>query len=317
MPKGPARRRLEQCACSLLVRWASLTAALLPLRALWAVADGAAYTVMVISPRRQRMAEANIAAAFPALSPAECRGIRRRSVRNLTRTMLEMFKLPALSKEHIGSLVEGHAFEPVREALGQGSGVMVITAHFGNWELMGAYASEYLAPLTVVARDESNGGSGQVLNRLRRSHGTHVVGRTDAREMLRVLSAGGLLAVLPDQHAASGGQLLDFLGRPAWTFTGPAQLAARTGARVFSAFGVRDFGGPFRVEVGPEITLVSSGDRAADVTENTRRINAAIEGAIRAHPDNWLWLHNRWKGQRGQAEAESSTAESHAHAYHG
>jgi len=313
MAKSQTRRQIEQRTWLLVVRWASLTAGLLPLPMLRAVADGAAYLIMLVSPQRQRLAEANIAASFPELSPAECRGIRRRSVRNIARTLLEMFKLRSLSREQLDRLVVAEGGDPLLQALREGSGVLFVSAHFGNWELMGAYASEFLAPLTVVARDEVNGLSERVLNEARRSHGMSVVGRNDAREMLRVLESGGLLAMLPDQHAAAGGRvLLPFLGRPAWTATGPAQLVRRTGARVFPAFCVRSFKGPYRIEIHPEVEVVCTDDPEADVLENTRRISAAIERVIRSYPDNWLWLHNRWKradeAPAAPAEAAGLTA---------
>jgi KDO2-lipid IV(A) lauroyltransferase len=311
MAKNETRRRIEQRILVAIAWWCSVTTRLVPWPVLRTLSDLLAYVAMLISPRRQRLAEANIAASFPDLSPAECRGIRRRSVRNATRTMLELFKLAALTKEQLGRLVVCEGGEPLHQAVAEGSGVLVITGHFGSWELLGAYLSEFVAPVTIVARDEGRGPTERFLNQARRAHCLEVIGRNDARRMLRVLRSGGMLGILPDQHAARGGQLLDFLGRPAWTFTGPAYLAARAGARVFPTFCVRDFAGPFRVEVWPEVVLAHTGDDEADVTENTRRINAAIEQAIRAHPDNWLWLHNRWKEprpRRGRPPASEETS---------
>jgi Kdo2-lipid IVA lauroyltransferase/acyltransferase len=292
--KSPMRHRLEQ---SLSAGGASLanSLAVLPLRSVRRLADAWAQVVMAASPRRQRLADENLAAAFPELPPAERRGIRRRSVVSVCRTMLELLKLPRLSATDLEDLIETDDLEPVREALREGNGVMLITGHFGNWELLAAHLSHQVRPLTVIARDASHPVTASLINRARESHGIKVIGRRDTREMLRVLNSGGVLGMLPDQHAAEGGMLMEFLGRPAWTFTGPALLASRTRARVFAVFCVRQFEGPFRLVLLPEIRLASTGDRDADVVTNTRLINGVIEQAIREHPDNWLWLHNRWK----------------------
>jgi Kdo2-lipid IVA lauroyltransferase/acyltransferase len=295
--KRPLRHKLEQSGWALVARFASgLTR--LSLRTIRATADAWALLVMAAAPKRQRMADANLAAAFPELTRAQRRAIRRRSAMSIARTMIELLKLPRLSKEDLAQLIVTPDLEPLREAVREGPGVLFIAAHFGNWELMAAHLAHQVTPLTVIARDASHSVTASLINRARESHGTKIIGRRDTREMLRVLTSHGMLGMLPDQHAAEGGMLLEFLGRPAWTFTGPALLASRTGARVFAGFCIRDFDGPFRMVLLPEITLVNTGDRDADVVTNTRLINATIEQAIREHPDNWLWLHNRWKQPR-------------------
>jgi KDO2-lipid IV(A) lauroyltransferase len=292
--KHPVRRRLEQAAFGLVAK-TTRPLTRLPLRWAWWFADHWSWLVILCAPRRQRMADANLAASFPLLTPQERRGIIRRSIRSVSRTMLELFMLPRLSAEDLERLIETPDLTPLREAAQSGDGVIFITAHFGNWEFLAAHVAHQVAPLTVIARDATHRGTAHMINAARQSHGLHIVGRRDTREMLRVLNAGGLLGMLPDQHAAEGGMLMDFLGRPAWTFTGPALLASRTGARVFATFCIRDFNGPFKMMLLPELKLVRTDDREADVVANTRLISDAIEQAIREHPDNWLWLHNRWK----------------------
>jgi len=292
--KHPVRRRLEQIAVAGAAQ-ATRLLTYLPLRWAWWVADNWAGLMILAAPRRQRMADANVAATFPDLTARERRQIIRRSVRNVSRTMLELFMLPRLSQEDLGRLIETPDLTPLREAAQSGDGVIFITAHFGNWEFLAAHVAHQVGPPTVIARDATHPVTAQMINSARESHGLRILGRRDTRDMLRVLNAGGILGMLPDQHAAVGGVLMDFLGRPAWTFTGPALLASRTGARVFATFCVRDFNGGFKMVLSPEIKPVRTGDREADVLAHTRLISDAIEQVIRAHPDNWLWLHNRWK----------------------
>ncbi len=294
----PLRRRLEQGAWAVAARATTRLVARLPLGWLRWVADGWARLTLLCAPRRRRLAEENVAASFPEMTPAEVRRVVRRSVRSVSHTMMELFMLPRLSPEGLAQLVETPDLGPVREAHASGCGLILITAHFGNWEFLAARVADEIAPMTVIARDASHAGTASLINQARESHHMRVIGRRDTREMLRVLQGGGLLGMLPDQHAAEGGVRMDFLGRPAWTFTGPAVLAARSGARVFPQFCVREADGRLRIVLYPEIELVHTDDREADVVANTRLISGAIERAIREHPDNWLWLHNRWKEPR-------------------
>jgi len=295
--KPPWRHRLEQAGWAGAARVAVAVLARLPLG--WArfFADGWARLTLIAAPRRRRMAEANVAASFPELGEAECRRIVRRSVRCVARTMMELFMMPRLSKEDLARMIETPDLTAVRAAAQSGCGLVLVTAHYGNWEFLAAHVGHQVAPLTVIARDASHQTTAGLINTARRSHGLDILGRRDTREMLRLLGRGGALGMLPDQHAAEGGVRMDFLGRPAWTFTGPALLAARSGARVFATFCARCEDDRLRMTMR-EIPLVRTDDREADLLVNTRHISDAIEQAIREHPDNWLWLHNRWKEPR-------------------
>jgi KDO2-lipid IV(A) lauroyltransferase len=113
--------------------------------------------------------------------------------------------------------------------------------------------------------------------------------------MLRALRSGRILGILPDQHAAGGSIIVDFMGRPAATAVGPATLAARTGAPIIPAFCRRRPDGDFEAVIYPPLPLVNTGDREADVRANTILVNQALEREILAHPEQWLWLHRRWK----------------------
>lgn len=294
--KSPRRRNTEQAFVSRLTLFGSWVARRSSLRAGWRVADTCAYLVIHLVPGRQRMADANIAAAFPEMSPRERYLVRRDSVRNICRTMMELLRLPAMTPEDLKSLVKVDDLEPLATALADGRGALIVSAHYGNWEWLGARLAADLEPMTAIARDAAHGTTASLINLARESHGMKVIGREDLREMVRVLRSGKMLGIVPDQHALQGGELLEFMGRPAWTFTGPALLAARTGAHVFPCFCVRNFStGDFTLEIGPEVEMLDSGDRPADLIANTRRITAAIEQAIRRHPEQWLWLHDRWK----------------------
>ncbi len=270
-----------------------------PLRCLGLIGDGLVWALEVVVPRRRRLAEANIAASFPQMSAPECRAIAHRSFRNTARTILELFKLPGMAPQEAVALVEGFDPEAVRSALRQGRGVLIVSAHFGNWELAGLCMAHSVGPLAVVAHTDQRNLAASLMNAARARLGITVLAPTDTRAMARLLSSGGMVAVLPDQRPRQGGVVMDFLGRPAATYTGPAQLASLCEARVFACFCRRVSGVRFAMQVW-EIPMAASGNREADVLENTRRINGAIEQAIREAPDNWMWLHNRWKKPKAQ-----------------
>ena len=292
--KSTFRHRLEQAVVSRVAWLFSLLAQRVSLRALRGVADAAAGLVMALFQRRQRLAEANIAAAFPEMSASQRTAVRHDSVRSICRTMLELLKLPSIGPAELAELIVLKDFEPVRAALAEGHGLIVVTGHFGNWEWLGARLAQE-GSVAVVARDAPHTLTASLINQARQRHGLEVVGREDTRQMLRILRNGGILGIVPDQHALRGGVLVDFLGRPCWTSTGPALLAARTGARLFPAFCRRLPDGTFEAQVLPEIKLVDTGDREADLITNTRLVNEAIENEIRAYPEQWLWMHDRWK----------------------
>lgn len=299
--KSEFQHRLEQSLVACVARLGSRLAQRLSLRTLRRIAEMGARVVIALTSKRQRLADANIAAAFPELSQAERDRIRLASVRNICLTMLEMLKLPAITPSELRQLIPLEA-DIMRENL-QERGVIILTAHYGNWEWLGARLAQE-APVTVIARDAAHDVTASLINNARESHGVTVIGRDDLRRMLSVLNHKEILGILPDQHALQGGVLLDFLGRPAWTFTGPALFAARTGAIVLPVFCVRQPDDSFVVEMMPPLDLVDSGDREADLLENTRTINEVISEAIRRHPEQWLWLHNRWKMKSGQDSAQ-------------
>lgn len=293
MPKSRTQHNIEQAIVSRVAAAGSWLARRLPLPVLHTLADGFAVVIMALFRKRQRLADASIAATFPEMSGRQRDAIRQGSVQNICRTMIELLKLPALSPDDIRRLVKFDAGPMIREML-KDRGVILLTAHYGNWEWFGARLSQEV-PITVIARDAAHDLTAKLINEARASHNMNVVGREDLRRMLTVLRNKEVLGILPDQHALQGGILLNFLGRPAWAFTGPALLAARTGAMILPAFPVRQPDGTFICEVMPPLELQQTEDREADIVANTQTILDAIGDAIRRHPEQWLWLHDRWK----------------------
>jgi len=246
--------------------------------------------------RRRRIADANLRAAFGAeLTDSERQRIVRACLINTAKMLLELFKLPQLTPEAVKQLVKLSGGEHVRAAHAKGHGVIVLTGHFGNFELGAARLRAEGYAVNVVARDAPDTPTAQLINACRESHGTKVLAREEIRAALRCLQRGELLALVADQHQAEGGIIVDFFGRPAATATGPALFAARTGAPVVPVFVVRESDDTFNMIVEAPVALADTGDREADMVENTQRLTKALEAGIRRHPDQWFWMHRRWK----------------------
>lgn len=244
---------------------------------------------------RRRLMIRNLRRVFPQATEREIHRIARLSVVNICKTMAELVKMRWMTEEEIKALMTLEGREYLDAAMAKGKGVLVITAHFGNWELSGGLLSLLGYPMNVIARDASQDYTRDLVNEARRSKGVKIFGRWDARELLRALKNGECVAILPDQHAAEAAVRVTFLGRPADTATGPIVFARRTGAAIVPVFSYRLPDDHFLLRVYPEFVPVDTGDREADLITNVQRLNDLIGEQILQHPEQWLWLHNRWK----------------------
>jgi KDO2-lipid IV(A) lauroyltransferase len=252
-----------------------------------------AYVLMI--GRRRYMAE-NLDQAFgDGLSRGRKCEIATASMRNLAKTCLEFLKMHWLSGEQVDELLELDGEEHLAEALRQKQGVVLLTAHYGNWELTGARIARAGFPISVIARDHDDPATAAAVNGIRESHGVQVLQRGGVRDALRCLRRNEVVGILPDHNISQGGLLVDFFGRPATTAPGPATYALRTGAAIVPMFCVRQADGRLKAIFEPPMKLVRTGDRAQDVLVNTQRITKVVEEAIRRHPEQWMWIHRRWK----------------------
>jgi len=149
--------------------------------------------------------------------------------------------------------------------------------------------------VVVIARDANEQFAARLINQARQHQGMTVLARENMRDVFRALRDNRCLAILPDQHVAEGGIVVDFLGYPAATAVGPATMAVRTDCAVVPLFGWRRADDTIDGYILPAMDLVRTGDRDHDITENTKLFNQIIGDQIQQHPEQWLWLHNRWK----------------------
>ncbi len=294
--KSPLRRKTEQ----LVIRWitsaAALLARVLPLRWLQALGDGVGSLLFRLLRPRREIALANLARVFgDRYDRRERERIICFSVRNMAKTMLELLKAGWLSEDEFRDFVHVRDEEHLRQAVERGRGVVVITGHFGNWELLAATVGRMGYDLAVIARDANDQDTADIINRARQAAVAEVLPRESVRAMLRVLREGKILGILPDQHTERGGIWLPFMGHLACTAPGPATLAQRTGSPIVPAFARRTEDDRVDLYFLPPIEVPDTGDRQADIRVATQMINDELSSEIMAHPEQWIWMHRRWR----------------------
>jgi KDO2-lipid IV(A) lauroyltransferase len=253
-------------------------------------------------PMRRRISLRNLQLAFPDLSALQANRLARRASQNAAMTFCEFLHLRAASEAELReySWIEGR--EHIEAGLARGRGVILLTGHLGNWEVMGARAALEM-PLTVIARPRSNRAIHQHIESIRARSGVRVISRFDTgRAPLRVLRANETLGILPDQYEKEG-PLLPFFGHPTRVVTALARLAMLSGATVAPAFGIRRepwlSDGRIVSTVFPPFLLEKGEERERAIECGTRRVLNELEKVIAAHPGQWLWMHRRWRAEDG------------------
>lgn len=266
----------------------------------WSVAQGlgafAGWVAYLLLGRDRRLASAHLRDAFgSSLSPATCRRITRRVFMHLGKTALEWFVIGRLSPSQIRRLVDVHGLVNLERALAKGHGVIALSAHGGNWELLALALASLGFKGGVVARPLRYPEYEGFLLRLRARQGVRTYARGSVKEIARVLRDNQIIGVMPDQDIDSlEGVFVEFFGRPTYTPVGPAALALMTGAPMLPCFIVRT-GRRFRVIIEEPIPILRTEDRTQDLLQITQMWSRMVEAYLRCYPDQWVWMHRRWK----------------------
>lgn len=278
---------------------------LIPLRVRIRVLEKFGSWVYVLDGRHRRIAHRNLALAFPDKDLKERDRIIRSVFRNLGRVLAEFSFIPRFNQQNVNRYVWIEGLENLEQALKKEKGVLFLTAHFGNWEWMAA-SFPILSGRNchVVVRPLDNGFFNGIVDRLRTWTGNQTIPKQKAMgRILRVLKDGGIVGVLLDQNMAwQEGVFVNFFGEPACTNVGMALLALRTGAAVLPVFNIRQADGRYRVVIEPELPLIRTGDKNLNVEKNTELFTQTIEQYVHDYPDQWLWLHQRWKTRPWQVK---------------
>lgn len=273
----------------------------LPLALAMRLAAGVAAVGIRIAGRMRRIGLKNLSIAFPDKSEAERMAILVASYRNLGRMVAECAHLTRLTAENVRATVtpdDGPIWtDEIRPHL-ESQGVLILTGHFGNWEMCAYAYGLFGNPVSLVHQTIKNPLVDDYVERLRSGGGTRLFRKQGAaRSVLRALKERQLVVLPLDQNQSRrAGIFVDFFGLPANTNDGLARIALRTGAPIYPAFLLRDgTSAHHRIVFLPRVEIASMADRDSAVRELTQRCTAVLESMIRTHPDHWLWTHKRWR----------------------
>lgn len=280
------------------VRAARASVRFLPERVSLALGRGIGTLAYALSKKRRAVAYRNLRAAFSSEKrPAELRRIALDSVRQMGMTLVEMLRFPERDRAWVDSRVTIEGAEKLAAARARGKGVIFLTGHFGNWELLNIVGGILGYPVYALARTQKHPRSDAYLNALRSCKGAQVITKgMPLREILRALKSEGIVAIVGDQDGGKRGVFVDFFGRLSSTPSGTATFAIRTGASILPIFIHREGRTRHCIELKDPLVMPPE---VADPEEAERFIlqqfARILEGMIRRHPDQWLWAHRRWK----------------------
>ena len=288
------RERLEY---ALVWPWIKLLG-LVPRPLARAIGIGIGLSVYHLHPRLRAVGMRNLSLAFPTMSSDERRGILRGEFVSLGRQLAEVCLFPSYTRENVADIVVYDGLENYESALARGKGVLFLTGHLGAWELSAFAHSLQGHPLWIVMRPLDNPYLNRLVDHYRTMHGNRTVGKDDfVRGLLAAMRAGEAVGILMDTNMTPPqGVFVNFFGIPACTASGLARIALRTDAAVVPGFTVWDEKArKYILRFDPAVELIRTGDDQADVVANTAGFTSVIEGYVRRYPDQWLWVHRRWK----------------------
>lgn len=243
-------------------------------------------------PRLRRVALVNLGLALPELTTADRQRIVDGVFRSIARLLLVFARFPRLNRENVREWIRLEGFEHVEAARQRGRGILFATAHLGNWELSAFAYALLVEPMHVVVRPLDNPRIDALVERRRTLSGNRLIQKKEfARGILKALAANQAVGILADQNSTPDeGVFVDFFGVPACASTGLARLAAHSQAAVIPGFALwSDEERRYVLRFYPPVEITG------DLQEDTQRIQSEIESVIRRYPDQWLWIHRRWK----------------------
>jgi KDO2-lipid IV(A) lauroyltransferase len=248
--------------------------------------------------RLRRVGFRNLELAMPALSGSERARILRGVYRHLGWQLVEFCRMSRYTPANTRNWIRTEGLEHFLEAQARGKGVLIVTGHLGAWELSSFYHSLMGHPMGMVIRRLDNRRLDDHVNRIRCLHGNRVLHKDDfARGLLTAMRAGETVGILMDTNMRPPqGMFVEFFGRQACTASGLARVALKTGAAVLPGFMVWEAAErKYVLRFGPELVFTCSGDAEADAQAATQLCASVTEEWIRRYPDQWLWIHRRWK----------------------
>lgn len=288
------RRQLENAAAWPFIKLLGI----LPRPLARGLAIGISQLVYLFHVRLRRVGMRNLAMVFPEKSIQERRRILQGEFVSLGRQLAELCQFPRYTTHNVEDVVVYDGLENYEEAYRRGKGVLFLTAHFGGWELSAFAHSLHGHWVNIVMRPMDNPYLDRMLQSYRTMHGNKVVPKDDfVRGLLAAMKAGETVGILMDTNMTPPqGVFVDFFGIPACTASGLARIALRTDAAVVPGFTIWDESlGKYRLRFDPALELIRTGNLEADIIANTQMFTKVIEQYVRKYPEQWLWVHRRWK----------------------
>jgi len=248
--------------------------------------------------RLRRVGARNLELAFPEMQGVDRDAILRRVYRNLGYLLAEFCLMPRYTPKGTSEFIRYEGLENYIRARDRGKGVLVLTGHLGAWELSSFYHSLMGRPMGMVIRRLDNPLVDQFVNRIRCLHGNRVIHKDDfARGLIASMRAGETVGILMDTNMTPPqGVFVNFFGLAACTASGLARVALKTGAAVLPGFMLWEPDEQkYVLHFGAELAFGETGDPEADIVAATQQCNDVLESWIRRYPDQWLWIHRRWK----------------------
>lgn len=312
---NPFVKRIRRETAYYLIRAVVGAFRLLPRRVALAVGSAVGRLAPYVVRSEYRRAVEHLTIAFSGEKTAgEIQGLARDMFRYLGMNFVDTARLSTMSADDIIGVSVPHNVERLHEEIAKGRGIIGLMSHAGCWELLGVYLASVGVPTAAIARKLYDSRLEDLLTDTRRAGGIKNISRGhDTRDIIRALRNGCLVGILIDQDINVKGEFVDFFGKPAYTATGAALLSLKYGAPIMPVMTYRDDLHRHHICIGEPLTIEPSGDTDRDILELTARCSKATEDFIRAHPEQWVWFHKRWKTKPpAPAHAEGQTTDSPA-----
>ena len=225
----------------------------------------------------------------------EAERIAKESVLRFGPMMVEVLTFPQYTMETLDRKITFVGRKKLEDALAVGKGGILAASHCGNWELLGATLASYGYPLISVAQKQNDAGADKFIKEYRQMMKQKVTYKTGVRDMLRLMDEGAMIGLLMDQDPGFTGIVAELFGRPTLTATGPAAMARMKGTPILPIFIYSDSPYHHTIVIHEAIYCDHTKDKKEDILVTTNRLNAVLASHIQEHPEEWFWLHNRWK----------------------
>jgi KDO2-lipid IV(A) lauroyltransferase len=290
------RKRITLLSLTCVTKLIHLFSRIVPYRAGVQAGGALGWIGYYLLPRERKRAVSHLAQAFADRDLAWVRRTARNCFVHLGKSLLEVM---LMSPQGLDGIIELRGEDNLRTAIGRGKGVVFVTGHIGNWELMG-HAVAAIHPLSVIAAPIEPEEVNDMIVGLRAGMGVRTILRSRpgaAKEMIRVFRENRILGILIDQDTDVEAAFVDFMGKPAWTPTAAASMAIKFGAAVVFGYVERGRDNRHAVTIEGPLEMLETGDAEKDIITNTAMLTKKIEDAVRKNPEQWVWMHRRWRRQ--------------------